>query len=356
MRVRFNINWIILLVALMAGCTSAPDSEPTVLVLSTSTGTPISTAASATVTPTAGMIMTPEPTLETVPTTGTQNSSPPAATLTPTSTEGVRIPTPALPQITDHSFRLNELIFDHIGTTTCSLPCWAGLNTGEAGLSDLAELFNSMFHFPPDLNPAQINGLSDLALIALGLDSIPEIYPVGNEWDLAELGLIDVIGWLDQDTDLLHAVSFHWHMSDPELFKVEFTAEDLIVALGSPDQMLVRVNRTSLNTLSQVNFLMAYSEGVTFYADYKIPITSTTNGDLVEFCLDSSGSKNGDLLLSEPLDPDLVELTALQDRVFGADIDYWQLTPVEEVFDLSPDEITELIQSGESVCLQTKVE
>jgi hypothetical protein len=90
MRCRFKIIVIGLIAALIAGCAAEADSAPTIDVMPTGTAaTATATPTAAAPTPTTRPIMTPEPTLEVVPTIGTKTPRP---TLAPTSTPNTMLP------------------------------------------------------------------------------------------------------------------------------------------------------------------------------------------------------------------------------------------------------------------------
>lgn len=309
-----------------AGSTTAqPPSDETVVATNTDAGG--SEQPEIADTPTNGPTLTPSIT--------------PTRTPKPTSTP--ILPTPVLPD-----WVLDDFLFGY-APPGCELPCWQGLRVDESTGDDVQNVFDTVFSF---------NGMKDFAMRYPDTgDSLKteSSYARSHQWIFGEgpLQQFTIRAWLDKETNVLKALNFRWDFT-PENTQIEMSAQRMIQELGPPDHFLVRVGLTERADQGNLTMSMIYSFGLKYGADLHIPILAQGDNYVAEFCLDNSRKNwtGGSILIMEPFADDFDEWTPIQVELLGDP--YERMLPIEDVFGMTIEAISEKVLSGEQTCFYSK--
>jgi hypothetical protein len=276
-----------------------------------------------------------------VPTT-TEVAAIKATTLTPTSvpTATPTLPSPArsIPTIGDFTLG-RDFLFEH-ETPSCQLPCWQGLIVGESDREDVRSVFEDVFGY---------SGSEDIFTYS-GDSGIPGMIALRNSWSPAtQLGTafgVEVI--IEESSSILESVSFSWGSNG----FVNMSPQRTIEELGEPEYIMTAVPRAGMGKMARVIMTMIYAEGISFDFFYILDIDDKPTEDTVTFCLSQQEElEDGSVTIVQPLVGGLQDLTPVQAAYVTPAIEDFGLHPIEEVFGVGIEEVTQRIQRGEDVCL-----
>lgn len=321
----------------------------TILILTLAGLTACAAPQPVTVSPSLLPTVTPSPTVA----TATQTPSP-TATRIPSSTP--ILPTPVLPKSDETNIYLADLLFSQ-AYSNCQLPCWQGLIIGQSTPEQARRLFNDSFAF---------NGISDLSFNTrdtefLGVEGLKGYYPLGYEW-VTEGDIISIGTLFEVDKEVLAGIVFKWITGDYGRPAVRITPQQVIEEIGLPDHFLVATDGTARADIGNARIQLIYHQGIVVNFDHFIPIEVVFDpanpgyfqSRTEELCLDNQDEIEwviGSILLTESFDPDLADLSSLQRRFTTNVINFRQLKPLSDVFDISPEGLTELVHTQDNVCL-----
>lgn len=294
--------------------------------------------------------------------------TPPVSTDAPTSTTGATdvtvspvlestrqlLATPSL----DNTF-VDEFFFARGMDPACVLPCWQGLRVGVSGPTDIQHMFDTVFHFD-----GAVDFFDSGYLATLNEPQFPppfgdrNLYRTGYQWNLSKQTVedIDILLTLDKKTDILENVEIGWAPGDK--VKVH-SVQRVIQLLGKPQKMYVTDPRGGIDkgNTQYMNMLIVYQGGYTFFFDNLYPVTahdaSGSNPAYGEFCLDSSVPIQGNDAISRPFDPDFENLSSIQQTLVDQS-KYNAPAPIEEVFDISLNELATRVTQEPDVCIHIR--
>lgn len=288
---------------------------------------------------------------------GTDTPSPtilgsPPPTVTPTNMLGSS-PTPLSTPSFESSGLADNLLFGS-RSPDCDLPCWQGLTPGESTSSDIEIFFNTTLGF---------NGAYDLMSNTEPSDNVPGLMIAVRPWifrqDGANAWLLSISTWINDDTQLLEGVTFS--ITDTR-FRPYLVPQQVLRELGMPSHMMAGFQSTESATISVLDLLIVYEQGVTFYyPDILIRRVPTTQANIYsgEFCLDQLVNElnssidlfNADVYLTKPFSTGLDQLSPFQEYSVGSLIEFFNLQPFEEVFGVSLEEVTQMAIDQDNACV-----
>jgi hypothetical protein len=245
----------------------------------------------------------------------------------------------------------------------CELPCWQGLVIGESEPQDIEAVFDEVFGFNgnheffSESRPRDTNN-------SLGL---PGVYAASYHWIFREqtiehpLQAFAIIFWLDSDTDTLLAIhlnSFSWSQ-----FNSLMSPQRIIRELGTPSHMLMELAITGPD-YGQFHLVMVYDKGIVYDGTIFVPVTFTSSSQVnVDVCM--GGERWGiveeyismpsrDAYIIEPLADGLNDLSPLQHQIIFGRIGS-NYVPLEEYFNTSLSEVTDLALQETDACLHGQV-
>jgi hypothetical protein len=256
-----------------------------------------------------------------------------------------RTPTPTPPPLP--TAMMEDFLFAGNLTPDCWLPCWNGLRIGQSGRADVQEMFNTALGFTGRNlfeEPLPYGYRPHLR----GQDIMAQYWTSGDPfWNFGTLYIVT------EDTGVLQAISFEWL----SYFPGRPTPQRVLRELGAPSHMLVRLE-SGLIYPNQGGFslMMIYQAGMIFIFDGGIWIDTTITDAGTEGEIEFSLGENLDIFAGAvrivgPIDDNLENLTPLQTFFLEGTND---LVPIQDVFGVSLEEITELAQQ-ENPCLYTEI-
>ena len=174
----------------------------------------------------------------------------------------------------------------------------------------------------------------------------------------------------DQVNGLFELLQFEWSTEDSSLYRVHLSPLDVIKQLGVPSYFGAHVETYGSADFGGVWFLLVYQSGVVFsffYDSMTLATTPTDNPAIqnsqVEICLDAEETKPqsnigaiiGQFFLMSPLPNDLKAASPIQSSVVNDLIELQGYVPVQDVFGMSPADITAKATQNEPLCLDTTI-
>jgi hypothetical protein len=234
----------------------------------------------------------------------------------------------------------------------CELPCWQELVVGQSNINDVQSMFNTAF------------GLDDG--LTFHKDPESEFVYARHEWEFApdkhrNEGFSFVVV-LNPSNHILEGIEL-WAKSPR--FEVYAAPQYILRKLGTPSHMLVSIERSTLRDWGIALLVMIYdNKGISIeYLGVPLSIRVADGGmpDVAKMCLGASPPNRmyDDIIVyfTEPIASDLTNLSPIQESWLGQSIKTH--TPsyktFEEVFSLSPEEVTTLAQRQENLCLEVEL-
>lgn len=268
--------------------------------------------------------------------------------------------TPALPDVITDDFFFDGFDAD------CQPPCWHGLRIGQSTVQDVGIVLGQPFVIDLDQDLSQIPG----TLAFPGHVSKVQQWFFGDSggYNTEEQLSIRII--INDGSLKLTALIFDWTYS---ILDANLRPQRLIRELGVPDQMLVDLRETGSLAWQVLDILVVYRQGIIYFRETIVPVEVSTSYSqgvqqideaILEVCLggklwedwEGYGIVPGHLILLEPLRNGLNNLTAAQewsiDNLPGS---LESFLPIQEVFNLSLEQITELAQQPGDACIHKDI-
>jgi hypothetical protein len=220
----------------------------------------------------------------------------------------------------------------------CRLPCWQGLRVGESEESDVLQRFDDVFGYL-SFSPAPLG-------TGLGFYSLPEdgFRPVGYYWDFDD-GYFDALAVVEDGSGTIRTLVFN---NSARLGNGEVTfhtPQAILRALGEPAAIHAEFLETAPTApvagLGRV--FIVYDQGIAFFLVMSYDVMEY---DTFQFCLGQQPTMER-IMIFEPYSGADDELDELQRAILRRT--YYPT--VEEIFGLSPADLTRIARTEDNACL-----
>lgn len=334
-----NYAWLMLAGILLAGCSARSATTPAAVPTATLS---LTTAPSPTVNPTLANTLIPSLTPTLTPTPG------PSPTTGPTPAFGTGV-------VTD------DFLFGS-QPPGCELPCWQGLNPGESNAGDIQVVFDRVF---------SLHGRHDFFAPGSVYASTDDQIPGGSistaySWDFGSTATradyFAITAHVNTASRVLEGIEFR---PGADRFRPYASPQQVLKELGKPTLMLASRPGSEMCTAGTMQLLMAYDRGVVLsYELYIYPIVfprkACVDGTFT-LCLDNlkglyKSYPDTTIYLTETFSRGLTTITPPQRALIGSLLDesFVQnngLVPFAEIFGQTPEQVSQLVQSSNEVCL-----
>jgi hypothetical protein len=178
----------------------------------------------------------------------------------------------------------------------------------------------------------------------------------GYDWVLQDpFAALYIMPWIEEESCTLRGFEFRWERG--RSFRPPTLPQHILQELGTPSQMLIRLQMTELADYLSANLFTVYENGVVFYqaGQASIITTTTAEGDterVIEFCLDDRGGfGGGEADILAPLTGN--DWDPLQEIFAGGVLNDPDYLPIQDVFDISLEELTRIAVEEENPCIYT---
>jgi hypothetical protein len=291
----------------------------------------------------------PAPTATPTPTpTPTPTSQPTKVTplVWPTYTPVITLP--PLPPLGD-SITGTDILFGS-STPDCQLPCWRGLVIDRSGQDDIQAMYEEVFG---------IDETYDIFGATTRSTTIPGVFEVSLSQSSESGNYLTVNAYVSKETGTLRGLDIAW---DDLTIGESTTPLRVIRELGEPLLMLAAVHGMQGHIDPDhdpgwLHLTIVYKEGIAFYYLNKVIIQNRRSANRiversVRFCL-SENDGVGSVNLMRPLAGGLDSLTPYQELSIVTSASGVELRPLQEIFNVSLAEVTELALQGGDACLYT---